>query len=124
MKNLLVILTKDSDKVCQIMTVVEKKPSVTNFEVVHIKGRRVFKKNHHHLLLAYLAVFSFFNVQAQTQVSVNCREEGRTCPSVLCHWIVAQMIGLMMPQLFFEGCCPYIDFGFQLIPNHRTNYHT
>ena len=61
--------SQDSDKVCQIMTV-EKKPSVANFEVMSIKGRRVFKKRHYHFLLAYLAAFSFLNVQAQTQVSV------------------------------------------------------
>ena len=69
MKTLLVILTKDSDKVCQIMTV-EKKPSVSNIEVMYIKGQHVFKRSHYHLLLAYLAVFSFLNVQAQNQVSV------------------------------------------------------
>lgn len=66
---LLVIFNKDSDKVCQIMTA-EKKPSAANFEVIFIKGRQVFKKKHYHLRLAYLAVFSFLNVQAQTQVSV------------------------------------------------------
>jgi hypothetical protein len=70
MKTLLVILDKDSDKVCRIITV-EKKPSVANFEVMHIKGPHVFKKSHNHLLLAYLVVFSFLNVQAQTQVSLN-----------------------------------------------------
>ena len=69
MKILRLTLGEDSDKVCQIMTV-EKKPSEANFEVMSIKGRHVFKKRHYHFLLAYLAVFSFINVQAQIQVSV------------------------------------------------------
>ena len=66
---------------------VEKKPSVANFEAMSIKGRHVFKKRLYHLPLAYLAAFSFLNVQAQTQVSVKYRshEECLTCPSVLCH---------------------------------------
>ena len=60
MKTLIVILNKDSDKVFQMID--EKKPSAANFEVMYIRGR--------HVIIAYLAVFSFLNVQAQTQVSV------------------------------------------------------
>ena len=69
MKTLLVILYEDSDKDFQIMTV-EKKPPMTNFKVMSIKGRHISKKRHNHPLLAYLAVFSFLQVQAQTKVSV------------------------------------------------------
>ena len=58
-KTLLVILNKDSDKVFQMTD--EKKPSAANFEVMY-RGR--------HVKIAYLAVFSFLNVRAQTQVSV------------------------------------------------------
>lgn len=59
-KTLIVILNKDSDKVFQMID--KKKPSAANFEVMYIRGR--------HVKIAYLAVFSFLNVQAQTQVSV------------------------------------------------------